>query len=101
MITNSRMMLSGHIMLIDILNRPFYRFAIVAEQRDRDQPFIKPVPIYGTITFNKNKREVVADSLNTSFGNLESSTRQWIEKKLMKEIDEYHERQLLVQRKHS
>ncbi|WP_050183786.1 hypothetical protein [Domibacillus robiginosus] len=101
MIENSRNVLSGHIALIEVLNRPFYRFAIVAEQTNRDHPFIDSVPIYGTVTFNKNKREVVADSLNTSFSNLEIGTQQWIEKKLIQEIHEFDERSLLIHQKQS
>lgn len=96
MINNDRILISGQVMLIEILNRPFYRFAIAAEQTNRDHPLVNPIPIYGTVTFNKNKGEVVADSLNTSFGNLEIRARQWIEKRVIKEINEYDQRQLLV-----
>jgi len=96
MINNGRISISGQAVLIEILNRPFYRFAIAAEQTNRDHPLVKPIPIYGTVTFNKNKSEVVADSLNISFSNLEIRTRQWIEKRVIKEINEYDQRQLLV-----
>ena len=98
MLASNRMLISGNVTLIEIPNRPFYRFAVVAEQMNRDNPFRNPAAIYGTVTFNKNKGEIVADSLNILFGNLESSTQQWITKRLLKEIDEYHHRQNLLRK---
>lgn len=96
MLDNDRILISGDVKLVEIPNRPFYRFAVVAEQINRDNPLENPVAIYGTVTFNKNKGEIVAECLNTSFNNLKSSAQQWINKKLLRELEEYHHRQNLL-----